>query len=171
MVCYNLFLYITIREKSYLLYIGYILSYLGFQMGISGYGFKYLWPDSPNWEKMNVLFFVPLIVVTSNPFVINFLALRSNLSIHAERILYLFQIVAAVFCFMPFFVTHYSWGIYMSLFPSFNCLLIWIFAVLVWYRGYRPAKFFTIAWTFFLWGSHPVVDDCSFMVVGWNPQK
>lgn len=43
---YNLLLYVSGRERSFGLYVGYMLSILLWNFTFSGYGFQYLWPNS-----------------------------------------------------------------------------------------------------------------------------
>jgi hypothetical protein len=47
MFCYNLMIYITLRDINYLFYLATILCTTSFILTISGYGAKYLWADYP----------------------------------------------------------------------------------------------------------------------------
>ncbi|MCG8317351.1 MAG: response regulator [Pseudomonadales bacterium] len=47
MLFYNLCLYSTVRDKTYLYYILYIVGIVAFQSTMNGYGFEFIWPHLP----------------------------------------------------------------------------------------------------------------------------
>src|SRR5690606_29446434 len=48
MAVYNLFLFSSVRDRSYIFYVLYV-AFAGLtQMGIRGYSFQYLWPSYPS---------------------------------------------------------------------------------------------------------------------------
>lgn len=47
MLVYNLFIYLSVRDVSYLYYILYIASFGFYQVSVNGAGVAYFWPDSP----------------------------------------------------------------------------------------------------------------------------
>lgn len=47
MLVYNLFIYLSVRDVSYLYYILYIASFGLYQVSVNGAGVAYFWPDSP----------------------------------------------------------------------------------------------------------------------------
>jgi hypothetical protein len=47
MVLYNLYIYISIREKSYFYYVLYIISYGLAMLALNGFAFQLLWPNTP----------------------------------------------------------------------------------------------------------------------------
>ena len=56
MIFYNLFIYLSVRERSYLYYISYITTFTIFQASIQGYSFEYFWPTATNWANINIPF-------------------------------------------------------------------------------------------------------------------
>lgn len=58
MVIYNLLLFISIREKSYILYTVFIIGWILFQMTLNGLSFQYLWPNSIWWANNCLPFFM-----------------------------------------------------------------------------------------------------------------
>ncbi|WP_129717171.1 7TM diverse intracellular signaling domain-containing protein [Pedobacter sp. SYP-B3415] len=52
MILFALFLYITIRDRLYLLYICYIVSSYAWVMANKGYGFQYFWPGFPAFASL-----------------------------------------------------------------------------------------------------------------------
>ncbi len=51
MLVYNLFIYLSVRDVSYLYYILYIASFGFYQVSVNGAGVAYFWPDSPWWAN------------------------------------------------------------------------------------------------------------------------
>jgi len=49
---YNLFLFFTIRERAYLLYVGFQISIVLFFAAFEGHGAMYLWPRAPGWAHV-----------------------------------------------------------------------------------------------------------------------
>lgn len=57
MVLYNLFIFLSLRNRNYLFYILYVASYGLFQSIMNGIAYEYLWPSFPWWNKhANILF-------------------------------------------------------------------------------------------------------------------
>ena len=73
MLLYNLFIYLGVREQSYLDYVLFIFAITLVQLDVNKYSFEYLWPESPWWSMRSVPVLVSFTVVTAVRFVINFL--------------------------------------------------------------------------------------------------
>src|SRR5690606_1739769 len=59
MALYHLFIYVSIRNLSYLYYILYVVFVGLVQMNFQGYAFKFLWPNSP-WVALNSTYLIPM---------------------------------------------------------------------------------------------------------------
>ncbi len=81
---YNFFLWLTIREKTYLLYVFYVLTFGLLQADLYGYGFQYIWSNSFINDRGVIVF-----MFGSNFFMLHFLRnfwnLKKNLP-HWHRI-------------------------------------------------------------------------------------
>lgn len=149
MLFYNLFIYFTVRDRSYLFYVVYIL-FIGLtQATLHGYGTKYLWPDSP-WFMVHAIFLVPSVTgIVAIIFVNNFLQVKT----YAPVLMRFSYVIAAVY------VVGIGLGVLGQYFTSYNIIdfnalllsiyMLWV-AIRIMRRGYRPAKFFLLAWSFFL---------------------
>lgn len=62
MVVFNFFVFLSIRDVSYLLYTFFISSWILLQMSLNGYAFQYLWPDSIWWGNNSLPFFMALTI-------------------------------------------------------------------------------------------------------------
>jgi hypothetical protein len=65
MLLYNFFIYFTVRDRSYFLYVVYIAAVILTQTSIHGYTFQYLWPNTPWLAYYSSFIFPPLVGVTS----------------------------------------------------------------------------------------------------------
>lgn len=52
MLLYNLLLYVSLRDPSYLYYVGYLALFGVAQLTMDGVAFQYLWPNQPEWGNM-----------------------------------------------------------------------------------------------------------------------
>lgn len=51
LVAYNLMLYIGLRASLYLFYSIYLLLFLALNAAYTGFGYQWLWPESPHWQQ------------------------------------------------------------------------------------------------------------------------
>ncbi|MBI4351613.1 MAG: sensor histidine kinase [Elusimicrobia bacterium] len=54
MVLFNFFLLVTTRDKNYLYYIGYALSFCLLMNTLNGMTYQHLWPEFPKWNNISV---------------------------------------------------------------------------------------------------------------------
>jgi signal transduction histidine kinase len=151
MVIYNLFIFFSVRDRNYLYYVVYTIGVAGTQIGLQGQTFQFFWPNSP-WIAIHSEFFFPALSGAAG---LAFLRVFLRSKEHTPR-LYKFSFVLYAL---------YIVGLGLSLFDVFKAsyLIIEVTAMLVsgfllteaiiiYRMGYRPAKFFLIAWTTFLTG-------------------
>ncbi|WP_439585521.1 sensor histidine kinase [Dyadobacter bucti] len=151
MMLYNFFVYFSIREKSYLYYVLYIL-FIGLtQTTITGYTFKFLWPDNPELNRFSIIIFPALAGIFAILFFQNFLH-TSEKSKNIHRILsavivaYLFAIL-----FNMLRIDRLSYRIidYSAVIAAVLALVV---SIRLSIQDYRPAKFYLVAWSIFLIG-------------------
>jgi len=69
MMFYNFFIFLSVRDKTYLYYILYLFFYLFWVFIYYGYAYKYLWQDNSWWANQsitltNILFVIMLVLFT-----------------------------------------------------------------------------------------------------------
>ncbi|HXK65397.1 MAG TPA: 7TM diverse intracellular signaling domain-containing protein [Spirochaetota bacterium] len=64
MVVFNFFVFLSIRDFSYLLYVLFITSWIFLQMCLNGYAFQYLWPKQVWWGNNSLPFFMALTITS-----------------------------------------------------------------------------------------------------------
>lgn len=151
MVLYNLFLFFSIRELSYLYFIGFTASYLLFHLSLSGYAFAYLWPKATHWNSFAIATFIATTGFFTCLFANRFLKLRHN-SPRAHRFLN-WMALACVLLFVATFFVPYQLTVRIGagiVFPV--ALTALILGYWRWWQGARFARFYCLAWTAMLLG-------------------
>ncbi|MGK0249730.1 MAG: signal transduction histidine kinase/CheY-like chemotaxis protein [Oleispira sp.] len=149
MILYNLFIYLSVRERSYLYYISYISIFTLFQASIQGFSFEYIWPNQTNWANISIPFLGVLSLFFASLFA------RSILQTHlllprVDKGLVL--IAVSLFCILPVILfADYDVGIISALFCTFIFFnLVLVISCLAAFKGNRTAKVFVVAWAIFL---------------------
>ncbi len=151
MFLYNTFLYITVRDKTYLYYIIYLATVILTQVSIQGYTFQYLWPDSPFMAQWSAFIFSPLVGVASAYFMRIFLNTAYYVPRLEKGFIY-FTVaygIAVVLSLVGLF--HFSY-LLITMCASLLSMYMMIAAFMVFRRDYKPARFFLLAWSTFLVG-------------------
>lgn len=151
MILFNIFIYFSTYDKSYLYYVLYIF-FIGLtQATLAGYTFKFLWPGSPYFNHLMIIIFPALGGVFAILFFRNFLHTKQKVPILNKVLsvmigLYVIAIITRLSGSdkLSFRIIDYA-GLTATL------LGIGIAAKLS-LQNYRPAKFFLLAWTIFLFG-------------------
>ncbi|MCF0070753.1 ATP-binding protein [Dyadobacter sp. CY261] len=151
MMLYNFFVYFSIREKSYLYYVLYIL-FIGLtQTTITGYTFKFLWPETPAFNEYSIILFPALAGSFALMFFQNFLHIRERSTVTYRIITVLIVTYGVAVLFNLIGLNMVSYRIIDVLAPS-AALFALIVSLMLSMEGYRPAKFFLVAWSMFLIG-------------------
>lgn len=164
MLVYNLFIYLSVRDVSYLYYILYIASFGLYQVSVNGAGIAYFWPDSPWWANAATPLFIGAAGLFGCQFARHFLQM-GRLSRGFDRLL--MALMAGGALVMVLAVT-LRYGIALRMATVLALLFtvsIFSAGLYAWWRGVRGARWFIIAWTAFLLGG--LVN--TLMVLGYLP--
>ncbi|CAM3700145.1 Signal transduction histidine-protein kinase BarA [Pseudomonas reidholzensis] len=164
MLVYNLFIYLSVRDVSYLYYILYIASFGLYQVSVNGAGVAYFWPDSPWWANASTPLFIGAAGLFGCQFARHFLRL-GRLSPGFDRLLQVLMLGGALV--MVLAVT-LRYGIALRMATVLALLFtvsIFTAGLYAWSRGVRVARWFIIAWSAFLLGG--LVN--TLMVLGYLP--
>lgn len=149
MFLYNLFVYFTVQDKSYLYYIVYILFVGLTQACIKGYAFKYLWPNIPYIAIQSMYWIPALSGITAVLFLMNFIRVKELIpwSVKGFYLILGLYITSIILSSSGYYFLSVQIIQVCALFGSLYTLFI---AILVAKKGYRPAKYFLLAWSVFL---------------------
>jgi len=146
MIIYNLFLFFSLRDRSYIYYVFYI-SCVAFSLSISnGLAYEYIWPNSP-WLQNNAM---RISISLSVFWLLLFTRVFLNTRLHIPRFDKILSGLVLIAVFAMIFGLFVSNRTFANLFPF---QIIFVLSIL--YAGFtclrkniRPARFFFIA--FFL---------------------
>lgn len=152
MVVTNLFFLVSTRDKTYLFYIAYIISYVLFQATLNGLTFQYMWPDSVDWANNCLPFFIFLTCIAVLIFCRSFL----NSSEHTpgtDRIYWVVVIINAAGLISALFLFDYRINLIASVILTLvTLILVLANGIHTLLLGVRQARFFLAAWILFLMG-------------------
>jgi len=148
MLVYNLFIYLSVRDVSYLYYILYIASFGLYQVSVNGAGVAYFWPDSPWWANAATPLFIGAAGLFGCQFARHFLRL-GKISRGFDRLLQLLMLGGALVMLLA---VSMPYGIALRMATVLALLFtvsIFTAGLYAWSRGLRVARWFIIAWTAF----------------------
>jgi signal transduction histidine kinase len=164
MAVYNLFIYLSVRDVSYLYYILYIASFGLYQVSVNGAGVAYFWPDSPWWANAATPLFIGAAGLFGCQFARHFLQL-GKISRGLDRLLQ-FLMLGGVLVMVLSVSMRYGIALRMAtVLALLFTVSIFAAGLYAWVRGLRVARWFIIAWTAFLLGG--LVN--TLMVLGYLP--
>ena len=151
MALYNLLVGLTLQEKSYLLYVGYLMSLAGVYSSLFGLSYQYLWPQYPTLSQYSVGLFTLLSAFFALRFFVSFLGLsrvHKGVQIGLKAVTFLIA-----FWILLMFVVPYKYTVYFSSFfaviVALICLLGGVSAV---FKGNLIARYYLLAWCCFITG-------------------
>jgi len=146
MAIYNLFIFLSVRDRAYAYYVAYITGFIFWLVTYYGYSFQYLWPNSPNWGNQ--------IIIVSSSFWAIFMLQFIRFFLYTKRLVPWYDVLAKVgigcciFNIIFSFTGNYAFGIKLILGTGvFLSIASFTTGVICFRAGYRPARFFLLAWT------------------------
>lgn len=164
MLVYNLFIYLSIRDVSYLYYILYIASFGLYQVSVNGAGVQYLWPDHPWWANVAT----PLLIGAAGLFGCQFARSFLRTAEHSpwiDRLLLLMMGLSSLVMLLAL-LTDYGVSLRLAtIMALLFTLAIFAAGIAAWRRKMRMARYFIIAWSALLIGG----QINTLMVLGYLP--
>lgn len=151
MFFYNFFLYLTVKDNPYLFYVMYILVVGMTQASLKGFATTFIWGEN-EWLTENA----PHIITAGSGifsilFAFSFLHLRYYA--HVVHKILCINLVVYFFSIVIYISGHFIIGQQLLQVNTTAASIFVLFsAVSIYFKGYKPALFFWIAWSFFLGG-------------------
>lgn len=164
MLVYNLFIYLSVRDPSYLYYILYIASFGMYQVSVNGAGIQFFWPNSPWWANAATPFLIGAAAFFGCQFARAFLRTAHH-GKWLDRLLKLLMGAGVVVMGISLMA---SYGLALRLATALALIftvVIFSAGIIAWFKGQRQARYFMIAWSAFLLGG--IVN--TLMVLGLLP--
>lgn len=150
MVFYSIFIYFSIKDKSYLYYVLYILLFLYLQLNDLGYTYKYLFYNHPIGYDLGIKIIPSLTSIAVILFIRSFLKTNKNIPILDNGLNY---IIVIFILLLGFGFNNQNNGLFFTLLNlltlSFALYLLAIGIVLTIKKVFL-AKYFLLAWSIFL---------------------
>ena len=141
---YNLFLFVSLRDRSYLWYVLYIASVSGLSATHAGLGFQILWPDATWWNSVGIVVLIGASIFFMAGFTRSFLSLGLRMP-RADQAMQVVAVALAHIVLTPF-VFGALWQVLGALLVlgilAFACTL----GVLRWRAGFSSARWFLLAY-------------------------
>ncbi|ABC28376.1 Response regulator containing a CheY-like receiver domain and a GGDEF domain [Hahella chejuensis KCTC 2396] len=174
MAAYNLALGFVIRDLTFMHYVGYVVSIAIVQLALHGAPFQFIWPHSPQWNQISLVFFIGCSVTFASLFGYRFL----NLNVRGGILPYIAISCAffGLFCCALAFSASYATGIKIAVLATGVVSIVWlIIGLLQWSRREPTAAYFTLAWAVFLVGNIAISLEKiglipNLTIIGFMPQ-
>lgn len=151
-IFFNLFIFLALRERMYLLYVLSTLGYLLLIGGLNGSTYQLLWPGVPWLHNQAMMLTVPIALIFTLLFSRAFLNLGST-SPHMDRLVR-YTVVVNLAVIVLTFITDYSIASRLTVALAIpSCLLLTVIGPLQWIRGNPQASYYTVAWGLLTVGS------------------
>ncbi|HMU82695.1 MAG TPA: 7TM diverse intracellular signaling domain-containing protein [Leptospiraceae bacterium] len=167
MAVYNLFVFLSLRSVSYMHYVLYIISFALYQTTLNGISFEYFWPQTAGLDIKASFVSAGLSIMFAALFARHFLGVEKRSRFFNFAFLgsaALAGLWAAASLILPFQTANVMGRVLGSLVvPLIIAGSIWALR-----DGYKPARYFLIAWTFLLIGVL-MFSLTGLGVLPWNP--
>ena len=148
---YNLNLFFFLKDRSYLFYFFYITGYGLLQFILNGMAYEFIWPNWPWWMNRSLTFFIGWTFLWALLFAREFLHIGDTSRFLNSVMLSMVFGMILLMLFSLF--SPYRYNI------RFSAVLVILFSVVIFVvssfrfrQGYRPARYFLLAWFMLLIG-------------------
>lgn len=145
MIAYNFFIWLSVREKSYLFYVIFVISFGVLLATIDGLSYQYLWPNAIWWNNHAIAVLLNFSLAMSLVFGRQFLNTRKfNPRLHKLATIYMnIMFVMAV---LSFYVPYQTMIVITLRFSMGTAVLVMTIGICNWRAGNRAARFFVGSW-------------------------
>jgi hypothetical protein len=148
MAIYSLFIFLTIKEKVYLLYFLYVLSWMYNSLITDNIGFQFFWPSGPEVSKFGFYFARLLLLCAFVFYSLAFLNIHHGFNNYRKYIIYS----------LILYTVYYPLQIFADI-PLLNNVFFLLPFVLIYYvslrsllNGFKPARYFILGNSIILLG-------------------
>ena len=146
---YNLIMFVAIRQKQYLYYIAYNISIGLYEMCADGIAYQYVWPSAPAWNH----YAYGIALFAASIFAILFAQTLLSVKTKAPKLnkLLMWIIAARSAFFLACLLFNKDWFSF-KIIEIVPLTVAYVTGCYILFKGYRPARFFVIGYTFLLMG-------------------
>ena len=151
MFLYNLFIYVSVKERSYLYYLGYLATCTLILSTLNGYSFKVIWPYSPSWNEAAITSLACFTFFWGSFFVRNFCNLPKHFPV-IDKVVVVFGLASLIPTLLSAIQLQPYNTVTACFAITFSLLLLYVGVKSV-AAGVPSSKYFLIAWCSFLGGT------------------
>jgi len=152
LIAISLASFVNTRDKLFLWYVFYLISYLLFQLSMNGFAYQYLWPELPQWSSRITAVSAGFVGISALAFSGVFLQIWGDKHPYIKRLYFLLIIVNVIAIVMGLFGDYSSSVQLLTFLGMLMFPVIFIAAMASMLSGYKPARYFFAAWTIYLIG-------------------
>ncbi|MDG4476322.1 hybrid sensor histidine kinase/response regulator [Thiovibrio frasassiensis] len=145
MMIYNFFLYLGLKDNTYLYYVLFVFTYMLFQLSLNGMAFQYFWPNQIWWANNCTPLFIFLTYIFAIQFTRNILDTAKNVP-RLDTTLKIGLFLSLLGCILAFWVG-YNLSIRLATLMSLTVVVLIITGFICMIKGYRPARYYFLAWS------------------------
>ncbi|MFN3405063.1 MAG: 7TM diverse intracellular signaling domain-containing protein [Cytophagaceae bacterium] len=146
---FNLFLFLSVRDKAYLYYVFYVISIGLFSASMDGMAFQFLWPEKPELNEYPVPISSWLLILSALFYVRSFLLTYKNDRFSDYAILLLAGLKTLIFIAAFTIEPDYLW---VPKFDIFCLFIVFLISIRSFMKGFKPARYFVLAFAFLFTG-------------------
>jgi chemotaxis protein histidine kinase CheA len=147
---YNLFVYLSFRDKVYIWYSLYVISRGALTMANQGYGSNFFWSDFASYNEHIIVGIFHLCLLSFIAFSILFLE-TANRTPHCHKGL-IALIVSLIASFLASFFYFQIMVTFWQIAAVVTFLYVFVLSVYIYWQGNQPARFYILANIFFILG-------------------
>lgn len=151
MLLYNASLYVSLRDRAYIYYVGYVAFVGALILGVTGVGYQYLWSESADFGYHCPLLFGAGALVFCGLFAKSFLVVKTNAPFFDRLLTYMIAYWAITT--WPLVWLHWQWGygyVAFQISAAASVLLLFAAGIAAWLRGYAAARFYLLSFVPFI---------------------
>ena len=145
MMAYNFFIWLSVRERSYLFYVIFVISFGLLLATIDGFSFQYVWPNALWWNNHAIVIILNITLALSLAFSKNFLRTKQY-NPKLNKILTAYMSLMFGMAALSFYFPYHIMIVITLLLSLGTALLVIITGILNWRAGHRAARFFVGSW-------------------------
>jgi diguanylate cyclase (GGDEF)-like protein len=151
LVLYNFFIFLVVRDRAFFYYLLYATSYGLYFSVYNGLSFQYLWPHHPAWGNTSLLVMLCSTLLFGLQFTRKFLETGVNQP-RLDKVAIGLQLLSGVGLVASFFGSYATLIEPIALLTMLVTITILALGTMGLVDGYRPARYFMIAWGLLLAG-------------------
>jgi len=146
---YNLFLWFSLRDSSYLYYVFFMSSFALMYAPQAGFLNQYVWQNANEWTPFFAIYFALFALLFAMKFITTFLNTVIYAPIWHQFIKILMLFVGFLMIITPF-VRYDQIMAPLVFLAIINNIIAFIVGFITWRKGHRSSRYFLLSWSMFL---------------------